>query len=256
MADVQDLKSALLYALKVEAANEASCRDNHSIRGARVTTDAPCESPWRKEIEKLREEIQDLMAQCQNLRRRRIMCCGCGGAGHLRSSCPRINKEDHNIKFWGCGRTGHVRSNCPRVNQKDPCRTSVTESKKVCSNRKGSADENGDVRSKRPCSESSKNLSNSLRVEKKFGVKYPIVRQVTAPSTSALDPWSDESVRKDQLADPEIKPIIEFQESSDEKPSWQDIAPFHPTTKRYRALWNSLHLRNGVLYQKWESDDG
>ncbi|GFV78536.1 gag-Pol polyprotein [Trichonephila clavipes] len=35
MADVQDLKSALLYALKLEAANEASCRDSHSIRGIR-----------------------------------------------------------------------------------------------------------------------------------------------------------------------------------------------------------------------------
>ncbi|GFW93478.1 uncharacterized protein TNCV_46811 [Trichonephila clavipes] len=182
MADVQDLKSALFYALKLGASDEASYRDSHSVRGARVTTDAPCESPWREEIEKLRKEIQNLMAQRQNLRRRKITCWGCDGVGHLRSSCPRINKED-------------------------PCRTSVTESKKVCSNRKGS-DENGDVRSKRPCSESSKNLSNCLRVEKKFDVIDPVVRHVTTPSTSALDPWSDESVRKDQLADPEIKPII------------------------------------------------
>ncbi|GFV45700.1 uncharacterized protein TNCV_1970011 [Trichonephila clavipes] len=117
-----------------------------------------------------REEIQDLMAQRQNPRRRRITCWWCDRAGHLRSSCPRINK-DHNIKFWGAIEPG--------INQK------------------GSADENGDVRSKRSCSESSKNLSNSLRVEKKFGVIDPIVRQITTPSTSALDPWSDESVRKD-----------------------------------------------------------
>ncbi|GFU22662.1 retrovirus-related Pol polyprotein from transposon 412 [Trichonephila clavipes] len=48
----------------------------------------------------------------------------------------------------------------------------------------------------------------------------------------------------------------EFKESSDEKPSWQDFASSHPTTKRYWALWNSLYLRNGVLYRKWESDDG
>ncbi|GFX18208.1 retrovirus-related Pol polyprotein from transposon 17.6 [Trichonephila clavipes] len=75
-------------------------------------------------------------------------------------------------------------------------------------------------------------------------------------TTSALNPWSDESVRKDQLADPEIKPIIEFKGSSDEKPSWQDITPFHPTTKRYWALWDYLYLRNGVLYREWESDDG
>ncbi|GFX20849.1 CCHC-type domain-containing protein [Trichonephila clavipes] len=164
MTDVQDLKSALLYALKVEAANEASCRDSHSVRGARVTIDAPCKSPWRKEIEKLGKEIQDLMAQRQNLRSRRITCWGCGGAGHLRSSCPRINKEDHNIKCWGAVEPG------------------------IC--------------------------------EKKFGIKDAIVRQVTAPSTSALAPSSDESIRKDQLADSEIKPIIEFKESSDEKPSW------------------------------------
>ncbi|PRD34451.1 UNVERIFIED_CONTAM: hypothetical protein NCL1_14558 [Trichonephila clavipes] len=44
MADVQDLKSAL----KLQAANEASCRDRHSIRGARGTADAPCESSWTK----------------------------------------------------------------------------------------------------------------------------------------------------------------------------------------------------------------
>ncbi|GFV61212.1 retrovirus-related Pol polyprotein from transposon 17.6 [Trichonephila clavipes] len=119
--------------------------------------------------------------------------------------------------------------------------------------RKESAHGNADALSRRPCPESCKYCS---RIEKKFGVRNPIVHQVTAPSTSALDPWSDESVRKDQLADPEIKPIIEFKESSDEKPSWQDIAPFHLTMKRYWVLCDSLHLRNGVLYRKWESDDG
>ncbi|GFU62527.1 retrovirus-related Pol polyprotein from transposon 17.6 [Trichonephila clavipes] len=117
---------------------------------------------------------------------------------------------------------------------------------------KGSAHGNADAYSRRPCPESCKYCS---RIEKKFGVIGPIVRQVTTPSTSAYDPWSDESVRKDQLADSKIKPIIEFKESSDEKRSWQEIAPFHPTTKRYWTLWDSLHLKNGLLYRTWESDD-
>ncbi|GFT41566.1 integrase_H2C2 domain-containing protein [Trichonephila clavipes] len=78
----------------------------------------------------------------------------------------------------------------------------------MCSNRKRSTDENGEVRSKRPCSESSKNLSISLKVEKKFGLIDPVVRQVTTPSTMQLDPRSDDNVRKEQLIDPEIKPII------------------------------------------------
>ncbi|GFX58413.1 hypothetical protein TNCV_319951 [Trichonephila clavipes] len=122
----------------------------------------------------------------------------------------------------------------------------------IC-HRKGSAHGNAGALSRRPCPKSYKYCS---RIEKKFGVKDPIVRQITAPSISALVPLSDESVQNDQLADPEIKPIIEFKESSDEKPSWEDIASFHPTTKRYWALYDSLHLRNGVLYRKWESDEG
>ncbi|GFW96195.1 uncharacterized protein TNCV_571661 [Trichonephila clavipes] len=50
MADVQDLKSALLYALKLEASNEASSRDHHFIREVIGTADTPCESPSMKEI--------------------------------------------------------------------------------------------------------------------------------------------------------------------------------------------------------------
>ncbi|GFT31402.1 hypothetical protein TNCV_608331 [Trichonephila clavipes] len=67
---------------------------------------------------------------------------------------------------------------------------------------------------------------------------YCVTRKELLAITTALDSWSDESVQKDQLA---------------EKLSWQDITPFHPTTKRYSALWDSLHLINGVLYRKWES---
>ncbi|GFS58132.1 uncharacterized protein TNCV_1411171 [Trichonephila clavipes] len=59
MADVQYLKSALLYALKWEVATQASRRDRHSIRGARMTADESCKSRWIKEIEKLKEEMQN-----------------------------------------------------------------------------------------------------------------------------------------------------------------------------------------------------
>ncbi|GFV62220.1 hypothetical protein TNCV_2034981 [Trichonephila clavipes] len=104
------------------------------------------------------------------------------------------------------------------------------------------------------------NCKYCSRIEKKLGGILDLLRQisfqVTAPSTLALDPWSDESVRKDQLADPEIKPIIEFKESSDKMPSWQDIASFHPTMKGYWALWDSLHLRNGVLKELHGSPTG
>ncbi|GFY17215.1 uncharacterized protein TNCV_1089941 [Trichonephila clavipes] len=142
MADFKDLKSALLYALKVETTIQASCIDHHSNQEATVTVDEPCESRCIKGIEKLKEEMQALSAKCQNRRRRSITCWGCGESGHLRSNCPRNNKKDRSTKCWGCGGAGHLRNNCPRVNQKDPHRANGIKSKKVCSHQKGSADGN------------------------------------------------------------------------------------------------------------------
>ncbi|GFX23935.1 retrovirus-related Pol polyprotein from transposon 412 [Trichonephila clavipes] len=116
--------------------------------------------------------------------------------------------------------------------------------------RKGSSHGNADALSRRPCPENCRHCS---RVETKYDYA---IRQITTSTATPPDPWSDEKVREDQMADPDIKPLIEFMESSSNKPSWQDISTYSPTTKQYWALWNSLHLRNGVLYRKFESEDG
>ncbi|GFW16113.1 retrovirus-related Pol polyprotein from transposon 412 [Trichonephila clavipes] len=106
MADVQDLKSALLSALKLEAATQASRRDRQSIRGARVNLDAPCESPWKSDIEKLRDEIQAFKAQRQNQDKRNFKCWGCGGTGHLRRNCPRSRMDENTITAVNRGDKG------------------------------------------------------------------------------------------------------------------------------------------------------
>ncbi|GFV98673.1 retrovirus-related Pol polyprotein from transposon 412 [Trichonephila clavipes] len=116
--------------------------------------------------------------------------------------------------------------------------------------RKGSSHGNADALSRRPCPENCRHCS---RVETRYDYA---IRQITTSTATPPDPWSDEKVREDQMADPDIKPLIEFMESSSNKPSWQDISAYSPTTKQYWALWNSLHLRNGVLYRKFESEDG
>ncbi|GBM75960.1 Retrovirus-related Pol polyprotein from transposon 412 [Araneus ventricosus] len=79
---------------------------------------------------------------------------------------------------------------------------------------------------------------------------------VKVVTTTTVDPWSSCEIQKAQLEDPAIKPILEKKLNSAERPSWQEIAPESPATKRYWALWDSLHLKDGVLYRKWESDDG
>ncbi|GFX78600.1 retrovirus-related Pol polyprotein from transposon 297 [Trichonephila clavipes] len=94
--------------------------------------------------------------------------------------------------------------------------------------RKGSHG-NADALSRRPCPENCRHCS---RVETKYDYA---IRQITTSTATPPDPWSDEKVREDQMADPDIKPLIEFMESSSNKPSWQDISAYSPTTKQYWA---------------------
>ncbi|GBM68306.1 Transposon Ty3-I Gag-Pol polyprotein [Araneus ventricosus] len=117
--------------------------------------------------------------------------------------------------------------------------------------RKGTSHGNADGLSRTPCKESCKQCTNA---EKKFGMERDI--SVKVVTTTTVDPWSSCEIQKAQLEDPAIKPILEKKLNLAERPSWQEIAPESPATKRYWALWDSLHLKDGVLYRKWESDDG
>ncbi|GBM66799.1 Transposon Ty3-I Gag-Pol polyprotein [Araneus ventricosus] len=111
--------------------------------------------------------------------------------------------------------------------------------------RKGTSHGNADALSRRPCTESCKHCTNA---EKKFGMEIDI--SVKVLTTTSVDPWSSCEIQKAQLEDPNIKPILEKKLYSADRPSWQEIAPESPATKRYWALWDSLQLKDGVLYRR------
>ncbi|GFX57352.1 retrovirus-related Pol polyprotein from transposon 412 [Trichonephila clavipes] len=67
--------------------------------------------------------------------------------------------------------------------------------------RKGSSHGNADALSRRPCPE---NCRHCYRVETKYDYA---IRQITTSTATPPDPWSDEKVREDQMADPDIKPL-------------------------------------------------
>ncbi|GBM03364.1 hypothetical protein AVEN_256908-1 [Araneus ventricosus] len=117
--------------------------------------------------------------------------------------------------------------------------------------RKGTSHGNADALSRRPCKESCKHCANA---EKKFGIETDT--SVKVLTTTSVDPWSSCEIQKAQLEDPAIKPILEKKLNSADRPSWQEIAPESPATKRYWVLSDSLHLKDGALYHRWESDDG
>ncbi|GBM96236.1 Retrovirus-related Pol polyprotein from transposon 297 [Araneus ventricosus] len=97
--------------------------------------------------------------------------------------------------------------------------------------RKGTSHGNADALSRRPCKESCKQCTNA---EKKFGMEREI--SVKVLTTTTVDAWPSCEIQKAQLEDPAIKPILEKKLNSSDPPSWQEIAPESPATKRYWAL--------------------
>ncbi|GBM21532.1 hypothetical protein AVEN_85342-1 [Araneus ventricosus] len=108
-----------------------------------------------------------------------------------------------------------------------------------------------DVLSQRLCTEGCEPCSNA---EKKFKMETNI--PVGALAMTTEDRWSLSEIQKVQLEDPDIRPIQKMKLNSADRSSWQEIVRKSPTTKHYWALWNSLYLKDGVLYCKWESNDG
>jgi hypothetical protein len=115
--------------------------------------------------------------------------------------------------------------------------------------RRGKSHGNADALSRRPCSDKCKHCS---RAEEHYS--YGEMKQVSE-IISTPDPWSPSEIRKCQLEDKDIKPIIDWKEKS-ERPSWQEVSPLSTITKCYWAQWDSLELKEGVLYRRWESEDG
>jgi hypothetical protein len=67
--------------------------------------------------------------------------------------------------------------------------------------------------------------------------------------------WDPATLRREQLADPDIGSILQEIETG-QRPEWKDIANRSPAYKSYWAQWKSLAVRNGILERNWESASG
>ena len=113
--------------------------------------------------------------------------------------------------------------------------------------RKGQLHSNADALSRRPCQLYCKHCSLA---EKKQGIEVCQQMRVTIPQA-----WTEHGVREEQMKDEDIAPIFEWMERG-VKPQWQQIAKHGEITKSYWAQWDSLATQRGVLYRKWETEDG
>jgi hypothetical protein len=113
--------------------------------------------------------------------------------------------------------------------------------------RQGRRHINADALSRRPCPEG---CSHCQKIEQwGEGLKVGII------TTAAADGWVRASLRREQLADDELGPLLQEVEAG-QRPEWKHIADRSPTYKSYWAQWKSLVVRDGVLERLWESVSG
>ncbi|GBM45406.1 hypothetical protein AVEN_74983-1 [Araneus ventricosus] len=279
--DFTDLKSAMAYSMKFESAKTAS---KTSIHARSIETD---DDTWKERDDKFESLLKALekfvnnLAAEQNAPRRNpnVTCWKCFKKGHVQRACqvnfvysrkltcgrlaerkiPTLNKSpEKGLKvsaLSGGGNGLYLKGSICDIPylEKNEIRTGSEKfflfSGSIQHRKRTSDGKN--VLSRRLCFEGCEPCSNA---EKKFRKETDI--SVEALTMTTENRWSLSEIQKAQLEDPDIRPILKMKINSEDRPSWQEIARETPATKRYWALWNSLYLKDGVLYRKWESNGG
>ncbi|MDA8002457.1 MAG: hypothetical protein MPL62_14355, partial [Alphaproteobacteria bacterium] len=128
--------------------------------------------------------------------------------------------------------------------------------------RPGPKHSNADALSRRPCLTTDCKYCSQLELKDTQGAEpssQPTVQAVNLSAGIIADmgiATSPEALRQAQLADENLKPVLEWLELDTTRPPWEVVAPFSGHTKAYWAQSDSLKLENGVLYRKWETTAG
>ncbi|GBN13631.1 hypothetical protein AVEN_166628-1, partial [Araneus ventricosus] len=269
LMDFTDLKSALAYSMKCETSKIASKVSVHA-RPIRIEDNAGKRKDEKFEslLGALEKFLEILAAGKKSAPRRNpnVTCWRCYKRGQVQLECPSDSapRRNPNVTCWICYKKGHVQRECPSDNasRRNPNATCWKCNKKghlqnecqqitSINHHKETRHGSDKALSRRSFVES---YEHDLNFDKKFGTETDI--SVRALRMTTENTWPVSDIQKAQLEDPDIRPILEKKLKLADRPSRQEIAQENPATKRYWALWDSLHLKDGVLYRKWENDDG
>ena len=65
-----------------------------------------------------------------------------------------------------------------------------------------------------------------------------------------------QEIRQHQLDDPVLGSIITSMEHQSDQPTWEDVSHEGAWYKKLWGAWKQLIVKDGILYKKWENDDG
>ena len=69
-----------------------------------------------------------------------------------------------------------------------------------------------------------------------------------------LQIWNTETILKNQEDDDIIGQMLRLKSSAQAKPNWNEVSKYSPQLKAYWFFWDQLHVRNQILYKRWETE--
>ena len=126
---------------------------------------------------------------------------------------------------------------------------------------------NADALSRRPCQQQScrhcarlEAKENAALLAQENGAESSFTVSITrlemaSTTQTAEQPESTADLQHAQEEDCDISPVLDWLKTGT-RPPWSEVAPHSETTKCYWAQWESLMLRDGVVYRRWESPAG
>jgi hypothetical protein len=88
------------------------------------------------------------------------------------------------------------------------------------------------------------------------GVEIPVTYSSKVCYVGNVPEITFEVIRREQLLDETIRPILELMEAGKERPLWEEISCKSATLKSYWSQWEMLTVTEGVLAKRWDSEDG
>ena len=126
--------------------------------------------------------------------------------------------------------------------------------------RHGTSHTNADALSRRPCPSPDcpecQDSQTTTTKEQQFSSPW-ILSLATMPASEGVwtPTWSNEEIRKLQLADPQSKKILEHKDRHLGQPDQDDITAEGQAARRLWEQWQQLEVHQGTLYLKMESDN-
>ena len=87
--------------------------------------------------------------------------------------------------------------------------------------------------------------------------ELPAVGTITEEDSSNwCRKWSPTELRHVQLNDPTVGPVLVWREQKSEPPTQNELQGTGPSVRKLCSHWDSLEVQDGVLYRRWEDDNG